>query len=1534
MDAQVQRPDQEIEVDIIGHHPGIECQARALAGAGVVVLQLDAQRTGCRGQINTQTQLRLGAKGQGDIAFTGCIQKIGQAWRQFQPGQFRNGLQIQCQRESVLVAQFQIEIDEQLVEGGIEDEVDQVRVQPQGLFDQALGLIQAGCGIRAQGLQRGEPLVTDRDDTLDRLVDHRQRLGVEGLVLDGASDEIQTDANRAHDVRELQVVEAGELCQIRQDQHHIVRAHQALGQGLVQVKAIQRVDRCEFAPVQQVLDDDAQLQRFGDRDGVAAGKQAHALEARRSRAFKFEGDGTQCLAKFFERKTTTAIGKVGTATGLGRAVQCHTSLCCEPQTRARAWAASHDPGKAQSRQHLQVLDVQAHPGRSLELVDGQVELVADHQYQVKAGIQVDVDLTGGLGGQLVALVGTAETELDRCRQRREGVRKTHWYLELVGLGIEAGLVLAEQARLVERRHELIHGLDALNGLVHLVALWFLPRVKGLGQGQRAAVFGHRADLHGLAAHADPETFHGSRKLTGFASHAQTIGSHGGRSLGQLRLPGSGRPGHERSVEVELVDHRCLEGRGQVQHARERLLHKGQITQAQGLGIESLQRFEHLGHGRQHIDEAELGHLGELVKVGRLDTDAIRACLEHVAFERDQGGERGFFDQLDARDRAIQRQLDQHRSRGVLELELTIDQGQPATEGDGGLTLAPVLAFVVLATATNARLNRAQSGAHHEVLGGQLAIEAQRVDVELSPGSPVQLEVEVQRSTQGSLHRGLAVELQTQAVDLRSQVQAEAQIALEHAVKVQGKARAAQAHAQAFARFQLLLEPGFIEVAQHAPEGRLCGLAVIHRWQVHQTGRIALDRKHRLEVVQHVVAHAQNGREVQQLVQRLTDHRQGLTLAQLGGRIRQVQGHIGQFTADVAADGGVDFAQAEVGRISRQVHLEQSTTDGEFLLDLRTGEVEIQAKFTKGLHAADPRQAEHGRGIHGQCKALGLEQHEHAAIAHAGLHVCTQVDFGPHLGAGQHQVVVLVEQLEVTASGQQRRAASGRIRTAQGQVQRGRGFQNTALLAEREQILATHLDGCEAIALAIAIDVALGEIDRAARQRPLAETGGEGQTHAAGFGRQAGHAFERELIGLGLQAHEGPIALGVLQQHQAHRAAFELHAQEALRIRFIGIQTSANVDILCRNRGQRHGPALAVVKVNRACTRAAEGEGASQAEHAADLQRGIGHQRDEVARRHTVVQLHRGSLPTRRHTDGARTGQVHDLLVGSTIPGAQRQVGLHSRLAHRELEVLRQTEILGLELNAVDRGLQRQPAALVPRQRVLGRHERQAQAQVFDLHALHGGIDIGGTHHEGDGLKLAATHGDGLFLAYHREVAAGRQDIAQGHVHVAADGKQFALESHFVAVAVAIGHKQRVFSPIQCGLGISQRHVDVQRQIPAAQAQAIGFGAHKGQFVDGAMQAQPAARVMGGDHQGQLQAAEFETQRVRTGRSEQMRTETGTAHDQQVGIVQSAAIGEFDAALFALELSAAAKAHRITQAGLHGALDKQQHTVAALHVQTQ
>ncbi len=367
------------------------------------------------------------------------------------------------------------------------------------------------------------------------------------------------------------------------------------------------------------------------------------------------------------------------------------------------------------------------------------------------------------------------------------MRKAHWHLELTGLDVEAGLVITQQTRFVERTHELVHGLDALNGLMDFVGLGRLGRIQSLGHGERGTVVRNGADLDGLAAQADPEALHGGRKLADRTGHAQAACRHGGRAGGQLRLASGGRPGHGLTVEVQLVDHGRLEGRGQIEHTREGLLNKRQLTQAQGFGVQPLQRLEHLRHGRQHIDQAQLGHLSQLVKILGLDIDTFVARTENIPLEGDQGSQSRLIDQLHTCNRGIQRQLDQHWRSSVLQLELAIDQRQSTFQANGGLTLAPVLAFHIFAAAADAGLDGTQRGADQEVLGGQIPVETEFLDLQLSAIGPIEAEVEIQRRAQIALHSGLAIELQTQSTNLRSQVQTEVHIAFEYPIKAQGNA---------------------------------------------------------------------------------------------------------------------------------------------------------------------------------------------------------------------------------------------------------------------------------------------------------------------------------------------------------------------------------------------------------------------------------------------------------------------------------------------------------------------------------------------------------------------------------------------------------------------------------------------------------------------------------------------------------------------------------------------------------------------------
>ena len=781
-----------------------------------------------------------------------------------------------------------------------------------------------------------------------------------------------------------------------------------------------------------------------------------------------------------------------------------------------------------------------------------------------------------------------------------------------------------------------------------------------------------------------------------------------------------------------------------------------------------------------------------------------------------------------------------------------------------------------------------------------------------------------------MNGGLARELQAQTTHLSGQIQPKAQVSLERALKAQRKTGTAQTHAQALAAlFDLVFQPRLVQVLQHAPEGGLGQIAVIHRGQVVQARCIPFAGQHRLQVMQHVIAHPQDGRQIEQLVERLAQHRQRLVLTQFAGRLGQAQGHIGQLAAKIETDGGVEFAQTETGGACLQVHADRLPAQADALRDTRTRAVEVQAKLSKGLDACGTGQGQHGCGVHAQGKTRRLEHHDHAAIAHACL-LGIQVDQGIDVETRQHQGVLRQTQLEIALSIKQWRRI--RMGFAQGQLQAGCRLQTIALAAEREQVFAVDCDGCEALASAIAIDVALAEIHGATGQRALAKALAEAQPHAAGRQTQVRNAVQGHAVGCGLQTNEATTALCVFEQHQTQSATFELDAHKL--IGQIDVQARANVHVVGRNGGQCHGAAAFVIQVYAAGTGSAEGKGACQAQHTANLQRGIGHQRLELASRLAVVQLHRSAQPTRWHFDG-RLGQIHDLHIGHTAQRTQRHIGLHLGFAGRQLEVGGQAQIFGFEVDGTGRRLQRQPTAPIARQRVLGAHQRHAQTQFVHRHALHAGLHRGSADQETADMHRALTHADRALLVHHREVAHCREQIAQRQIEVTTEHKQFTSDIELVRVAIAIAHSQRVqATPIHRGVRAGQGRVDLQQQVLTRNAQVISLGTQQCQAVDVRMQAQPAACVLESQHQRQVHALELKAQGIRSAAAGQARRHVAAAHDQQVGIAELASVGQHNVALLFLELRAATETEHIAHARQHGATHAQHLALAAFHVQRQ
>ncbi len=117
LDTQIQWPNEETEIDVLGNHASIDRQARAHASDRVIVFQLHCHRLRGRGQVHAKAKLGIRTEGQADVALPRGIQQTRQALRQLEACHLGHILEVQGQREGVLIAQFQIEIDEELVFG-------------------------------------------------------------------------------------------------------------------------------------------------------------------------------------------------------------------------------------------------------------------------------------------------------------------------------------------------------------------------------------------------------------------------------------------------------------------------------------------------------------------------------------------------------------------------------------------------------------------------------------------------------------------------------------------------------------------------------------------------------------------------------------------------------------------------------------------------------------------------------------------------------------------------------------------------------------------------------------------------------------------------------------------------------------------------------------------------------------------------------------------------------------------------------------------------------------------------------------------------------------------------------------------------------------------------------------------------------------------------------------------------------------------------------------------------------------------------
>ena len=844
LDAELEHADLEVELELLRDQARRQGQAGATVGRGVVVAnrKRDATALTVR-QADDQAQLQIGTELEVHAGRAGSVEEAVEAGGQGKPGQRRDLGEVEVERQPVAPVQRQAQIDQQLMLGAVEREVELIVGQTQIALQQRFHLLQTQGRIGDGGLEHAEPVVTKGHQVLERPVDHRQRLVVEGLALRQLIDDADAVAQAREDVADVDLAEVGQRTEIRQDQLEAA-----------QVAEIAHRER------------DLEIGRQCHRDAAARGGQA--LDAGIGRSRQVELEAAQAFAD------ELAEGEAGTALDLGRAVEREVEHGVEPQAGAAAGATRLQADEAQANLGSKIADIERQGGLRREMVDRERETALSQvDDQVEAGIEVEVELALGRGRQRKA-VTVAQAEVESGFEA-ERVGEADRNPDIAAGRVVARLLVAQQARSVERLDEFAQGADLDAGLMDAVVALERGRVPAARDGQRAAVGGNRVDAQGLRADRDPQPGHRGGELALGRRELLAAGT-GRRAAGRLDargITGHRRPGQLGLVEVDPVEHAALEGRCQIQHIAQRLLDKGQSGQAKAVDIDGLEVGQQIGQRQDQVLDLDLGEIGKLVEV--LGAGLQRA-VEQAAGNADLGHQAARSGHVDARERDEDGQLDLDPVAGRIEVEpeRTIDIGQAATQRSRQQAVLAIDAMGI--GSAQAQVERAQGRAEHDIAGRERALEGQLAQVEArgQAVAPVKREVEIERCAQAGIDLHRAVDRETEAAKRLLQADVEAvDAALERGGDAKGQSLAIHGKTQALTIDQARLRrPVLVQVGLQATQRRQASRAVDRRRQALQTAASRCARS-RAQIGQQVVTDVDHRREPQQLVEVLVDQRQ-------------------------------------------------------------------------------------------------------------------------------------------------------------------------------------------------------------------------------------------------------------------------------------------------------------------------------------------------------------------------------------------------------------------------------------------------------------------------------------------------------------------------------------------------------------------------------------------------------------------------------------------------------------------------------------
>ena len=710
----------EFDHQVLRVQAGRQVQVRTSVGGLVVVDDLHGRRTAGRArQGNAHTRHQAGTHGEHASRFARGIKQIAKTAGQIDACQRGQRRQVQVDLEIIAVLKVQCEVDVQAVIGHVQRQVKQTCRNAQSLLDDLLGFVQCGGrGVRCLFDAR-QQLVAKVQDVAHRAVDQWQLLRVERLAAHGSVHHIGHGTQAAHDVLDAQAAQIGDGGHIGQDDHHIVGRNAVL-------EALRRIADVELAgghqlalrPVEQVLHIQAQLEPCAHIDAGTAGLDRQALQARIGVARDVE------VQPLGARVVQLLAREELAAHGVGRPVQGGRELGAQVHLRAAAHTTGLQRDKAQLGQHLQIGDIGRDACCRHEMVDGNVKVATGHQHQVEVHADIHTDRGDGIGAQRQIRA--------RCQvqvQRRGELRQLHFGADrdhqMAGVCVVAGFLVAQHAGLVDRRHKLTQGADALNALVHRVRAGRVAGGVVARQRHAGAIHGHRQDLQHLIARRDKKALHGGSKLPGHAAEHRAALGDGRRAGGQLGLPGGRHPFQHRPVEVDLVDHACFKGARDVQKLVQRFFNERQAAQTQLGHVHGLQVIQHIGDGHQHILDLDFREVRQFVQARGLEHQSTG---QGIARHRDLARTTCLTGQIHTRQGGINWQAHGQHVLARRELEFTVMHGQTAAQIELEAALLVCIAKLVGAQSANAHIQRPQTRRQHQAVGFQAALEGQLVQV--------------------------------------------------------------------------------------------------------------------------------------------------------------------------------------------------------------------------------------------------------------------------------------------------------------------------------------------------------------------------------------------------------------------------------------------------------------------------------------------------------------------------------------------------------------------------------------------------------------------------------------------------------------------------------------------------------------------------------------------------------------------------------------------------------------------------------------